>query len=389
MKKILILSSIAIIVIVAICLTIFFAPNTEIHVTACYNNESNTVHIKDQYFYIQNNTLYKSNGNDDENKDEYLYEFPANTSVILKAYDDHIWAYAHGVSDDQFTILNIDGSLISNPKIAYSGNTSKCLLDFIAIKDTVYCVGNEEEFVLKINDDTATEQSVDFQRIITTEDIDISSYTNTPVVMYKLENSINDYTVYNIHNKNNNEWIHSYSLENILFDDNDDSISLFSQQKDSITFTNLQLTAGSKKEVSPESTYNTTHTNNLMFYLSDSKLMLLTSNVISEYPPYGNFDDMKGHKNDNLCIYDIQNHELSAVYKTHRHERIIYADDYKAVTYYKGKYLFRSLDDWSITSKLPADEIKRGGSYTFDSCGDYIFVFDTESGELLNKVNIS
>ena len=68
--------------------------------------------------------------------------------------------------------------------------------------------------------------------------------------------------------------------------------------------------------------------------------------------------------------------------------RIIYSDSEKAATYYKGKYYFRSLDDWSITSEVPAKEIKKGGAYTFDSCGDYIFVFNTETGELLNRISV-
>ena len=61
----------------------------------------------------------------------------------------------------------------------------------------------------------------------------------------------------------------------------------------------------------------------------------------------------------------------------------------KAITYYKGKYLTYSLEDWSLIKKQSVDEIKEGGSYTFESCGDYIFVFDNNSGELLNTINIA
>ena len=75
--------------------------------------------------------------------------------------------------------------------------------------------------------------------------------------------------------------------------------------------------------------------------------------------------------------------------KTKNHERIIYANSQKAITYYKGKYLTYSLEDWSLIKKQSVDEIKEGGSYTFESCGDYIFVFDNNSGELLNTINIA
>ena len=41
-----------------------------------------------------------------------------------------------------------------------------------------------------------------------------------------------------------------------------------------------------------------------------------------------------------------------------------------------------------ITAEQPADEIKSSGSYTFESCGDYIFVFDDNYDKLLNTISI-
>ncbi len=52
-----------------------------------------------------------------------------------------------------------------------------------------------------------------------------------------------------------------------------------------------------------------------------------------------------------------------------------------------GEYLTYSIDTWEVISEQSADEI--GGSYTFETCGDYVFVFDDNSGELLNTIDIT
>ena len=59
------------------------------------------------------------------------------------------------------------------------------------------------------------------------------------------------------------------------------------------------------------------------------------------------------------------------------------------MTYYKGHYLTYDLNNWKVIRKQDADEIKNGGSYTFETCGDYIFVFDDDSGDLLNMISIN
>lgn len=65
-------------------------------------------------------------------------------------------------------------------------------------------------------------------------------------------------------------------------------------------------------------------------------------------------------------------------------------DDYEiAMTYYNGKYRTYDLNDWHLISKQTADEIQNDGSYTFESCGDYVFVFDDNSGNLLNTIDVN
>lgn len=99
-------------------------------------------------------------------------------------------------------------------------------------------------------------------------------------------------------------------------------------------------------------------------------------------------DRLKDHHKDIIEITDT-NGNFIATHETKKHERIIFYDNEKAVTYYNGKYRTYDLNDWHLISKQTADEIQNDGSYTFESCGDYVFVFDDNSGNLLNSIDVS
>lgn len=99
-------------------------------------------------------------------------------------------------------------------------------------------------------------------------------------------------------------------------------------------------------------------------------------------------NQLKYHNHDVLTIFDSGNGNIMQEKSFKTFERILYIDNEKVITYRNGKYLFYDLDNWDLIRKLSADEIKNGGFYTFEICGDYIFVFDDNSGELLNKISV-
>lgn len=112
----------------------------------------------------------------------------------------------------------------------------------------------------------------------------------------------------------------------------------------------------------------------------------------SEYSsdPHLDFDkshNLKYHQCDCIVTVDINDHKITNTRFTKEHKIVIYADNAKAVTYYNGEYLTYSLDDWKVTDKCPADKIINGGSYTFETCGYYIFVFD-KSNELVERISV-
>ncbi|MCR5599745.1 MAG: hypothetical protein K6G33_03245 [Ruminococcus sp.] len=91
---------------------------------------------------------------------------------------------------------------------------------------------------------------------------------------------------------------------------------------------------------------------------------------------------------DCISIIDADTTNIVSEHLFHLKEQIIYADMEKVVTYYHGKYITYSVKDWKKLNSQKAPEIKKNGKYSFDTCGDYIFVFDDDTGKLLNKISI-
>lgn len=97
-------------------------------------------------------------------------------------------------------------------------------------------------------------------------------------------------------------------------------------------------------------------------------------------------DKLKDHCKDVIEITDTDGNFIE-VRETKKYERIIFYDNEKAITYYNGEYRTYDLNDWRLIGKQPADGIENGGSYTFESCGGCVFVFD-DLGELVDSIDV-
>ncbi len=128
-------------------------------------------------------------------------------------------------------------------------------------------------------------------------------------------------------------------------------------------------------------------------YYSDSKRSAL---IMFCFPKYkytlecGLYDEypLMFHEYDNISIVDLSNKKIQE-YRTNRSKKVIYLNNEKAVTYYKKKYIFYSVDSWEKIKSIDADEIKNYGSYTFENCEDFIFVFDDNTGKFINRISIN
>ena len=132
--------------------------------------------------------------------------------------------------------------------------------------------------------------------------------------------------------------------------------------------------------------------NYIPFYVqtvSDKIIYVATSEPLDPHVSRIEARQLKYHIEDSVLIIDADSLEIEKHHETKKYERILYADTEKAITYYKGNYCTYSMSDWKLLEKQSAREIKNGGSYSFEVCGDLLFVFDDETDELINSLNLS
>ena len=98
---------------------------------------------------------------------------------------------------------------------------------------------------------------------------------------------------------------------------------------------------------------------------------------------------IKNHTSDIIAVINADNMKIEKENKTKKGERVIYADDKKAITFYHGRYITYSVKNWKKIDSQKAPEIKKNGSYTFETCGNYVFVFDNNTSELINKISFT
>lgn len=124
-------------------------------------------------------------------------------------------------------------------------------------------------------------------------------------------------------------------------------------------------------------------------YCDDKTLAFAVTAINSE--PGESFPDpsqLKNHDRDSVYSYDVQSRERKEKHDFRTFERVIGISADHVVTYYKGKYLTYSRDGWKVVSEQKADEINKDGEYYFETCGRYIFVFDDDTGECINRIKV-
>lgn len=130
----------------------------------------------------------------------------------------------------------------------------------------------------------------------------------------------------------------------------------------------------------------------LSYFDKQNQIILIgnkASPLLGENGDVTSSSQLKYHDYDCASVVDIQNGKLEKEKKFRTFERVIFVDEEKIITYYNNKYCTYDTESMEIVDECNASEIKNGGSYRFESCGDYIFVFDDNSGELLNTINVA
>ena len=352
-------------------------PDIKIHVSEFYESESKVANLDDDYFYLKGQKLYKF---DSENP---IYDFDCD-NVHLKSYDNKIWAYMQKEKDNML-VIDEDGNTINTftvSNITQAGGVQYAT-DFIVDENILYCsYYNEYTKAYYIEEDRLSEWIPEYSTIFEDGNKFLHSFKNNNVIAYKLH-SFQHLLI----NSEHNEYLYNRASSRILNITESDYLYLRAHTKDGIVVVKQSLLEDTNEEliipeISGDELSYKTYYNDLknVIYIAASR-----SVPTHHVPP---FEEMRRHDGDVLSVFDIVNEKYTYVYKTKKFERVLYSDTQKAITYYDHSYYTYSLEDWTVINTMPANEIHEGGSYVFDTCGEYIFVFDGDSGELLNKIKI-
>lgn len=383
------------IVLVSAVIYSFQYPDLNIHVSELYEDSERVVCLDGKYYYTLGGKIT------DAESGKTIYDSDAE-SLIVNVYDAHIWMAEKSEESTKVSAVDGSGNVIGSYSLPVVVN------DFMIEDNIIFCEvndndsenGNAEKYlkVFELSDNNAFKpvniafsdelRSFEMKR----DTVNLSSYFYNDIRCMKFAKSryVGGVAMsYNDGKKITSRYsprIFAFNENEIIFSDGDIVLYKYDFGNDSILLEEpvigKNITGGGYiSGYFDRSLFS--DSNNIMLVAQDTAMRSIGRDV----PGYIS-DEMKRHMNDYLLIFDTDTLELKSGRKTKTFERIIYADAEKAITYYKGNYITYSISDWKRIGKTSADEIKEGGSYIFELCGEYVFVFDENSGECIDRIEI-
>ena len=373
----------------------FQYPDLNIHVSELYEESERVVCLEEKYYYTSGGKIT------DAESGKIIYDSNAE-SLIVNVYDDHIWTAEKSEDSTKISFIDGSGNVISTYSLPVVVN------DFMIEDNLIFCElndndpenGDAEKYlkvyelsgnnVFKPVDIAFSDEVRSFEMKRDTVDLSSYYYNNIRCMKFAKSRYIGGVAMsYNDGKKITSRYlprIFTFNENEIIFSDGD--IVLYKYDFGNGSTMLKEPVIG--KDIT-RGGYISGYFERSLFSDSDNIMLVAQDTAMRsigrDVPGYIS-DEMKRHMNDYLLIFDTDTLELKSGRKTRTFERIIYADAEKAITYYKGNYITYSISDWKRIGKTAADEIKEGGSYTFELCGEYVFVFDDNSGECINRIAI-
>ena len=385
--KYIMISLFVLIIILAIIIYIFcfYYPDIKIKVSNLYNEHSNIVCLNDDYYRLKDGNIYNLV------TQESLYH-TNDRFAFIKSFDSLIWMVDNSDKDN---LKAID----SSGKAVKSYSIPDYTKDFFINNNVIFCMSSDGIEIYQLYNDGHKEQiSVDYSFVFESE--------NSYFKLYKYSCEYGECLYFDMESDNYNDSYFAVdsNMQNMI--SSNGRVNLLHYQQDRIIYTESTFRLKTLYEYSfvdgEEHCYNNLDIDDYAQgffentpYASNDKYIISVAqrttsrSITRDGGPTATSCEMSKHKNDRLYIISTDDCTKSFQHGTRTFERILYADGEKAITYYNGEYLTYSLDKWEVIDSQSADEIQVGGSYTFESCGDYVFVFDDNSGELLNTIDVS
>ena len=360
-----------------------YYPDIQIEVSGLYNEHSRTVCLNNDYYRINDGNIY----NLDNQKSIYQ---TSDKYAFMKPFGNLLWIIDNSTQDN-LKALNSSGKVVKKYSIP---NYTK---DFFINDNVIFCVSSNGIEIYKLYDDGHKEQlTIDYSFVFESE--------NSYFKLYKYSCEYGECLYFDMDSDNYTDSYFAVDSNNQNMISSNGRINLLLFETDRIVYTESLFQIRTLYEYSFVKKAENCHIADVSDYakgffvntpyFSDEKYIISVAQTTTSRSigrnggPTSTSCEMSKHKSDHLYIINTVDCTKSLERNTKTFERILYADNKKAITYYNGKYLTYSLDDWRIIASQEAVEIQNRGSYTFETCGDYIFIFDSNSDELLNRISI-
>lgn len=108
-----------------------------------------------------------------------------------------------------------------------------------------------------------------------------------------------------------------------------------------------------------------------------------------EWNPHFTMEDYRRVKNvsgETVMRIDRGSFTADCSHTTRKHEKILYADHRKTVTYYKSKYYVYDTAAWTELAQYQADGLEAGHTYRCTACGNTLLILDADNGQQINQI---
>ena len=338
--------------------------NTVITVDNNYNYNHICSIIYD-YYYVKENAVYNQYG-------KKVLE--SLKSPLICSYDNCLYVY----SDN--SLMRFDNNMNMSEKYEVGAE----ILSF-GIKDNYFCgINNELEPCIFTLDSSEKKQYLSFNnsfdksylKYYETDGLKIISSDHDNNIALKSSAIVSNNSIITRYRNEYGEYIIQNNATELI------ASSALNTSEPALVKLSYETGEGTRSDIlsgySPE-----------IISATDQKIIFTGIRIPSD--PHKNIEDVccvKEHISDIIALIDANDMKIEKEYKTQKGERIIYADTEKVITYYRGKYITYSTKNWEQIDSHKAAEIKKNGSYTFETCGNYIFVFDDNTGEVINRISI-
>ena len=329
-------------------------------------NHNNICSVDGDFYYTKGDSIYKLSG-------EKIIE--GLKSPLICSYDNCFYVYSDNL------LMRFDNNMNMSEKYELGAE----ILSF-GIKDNYFCgIDNElEPYILDLDSSEAMQypslnNSFDnsYLKYYETDGLKIISSDHDDNIELKSSAIVSDDSIITRYRNDYGEYIIQNNAAKLI------ASSALNTSEPTLVKLSYKTGEGSRSDIIsgyyPE-----------VISATDQKIVFTGIRIPSD--PHKNIEDMccvKEHISDIIAVIDANDMKIEKEHKTKKGERILYADTVKAITYYSGKYITYSTKNWKKIDSHKASEIKKNGSYTFETCGNYIFVFDDNTGEVINRITIA